>query len=152
MISVSWASRTSWSASMSLFESPLCGDFITSCSMFSWDSSKAWLNSLCIKVFDGHYSLFFFYPISLNSDCPFPSLHLLPPPLITPSIHPFFPAMALLSSLALYSPTSPQVTSSRAAQQQQSQTGAGSGKNSPLLLFPTLLCLSSWRCIFFIIN
>lgn len=129
------------------------GDFITSSSKFIRDSSKARLNSLCIKVFDGnYYYLILFYPIFLNSVSPFPPYQPLPPPLLSPSIHPFLPVMALLPSLALFSPTCPQVTSSRAAQQQQSQTGAGSGKNSPLLLFTAHVCLSLWRCIVFIIN
>ncbi|KAI4806354.1 hypothetical protein KUCAC02_017183, partial [Chaenocephalus aceratus] len=92
----------------------------TSCSRFMPCSSKASLYSLCIQVSDGHYSLFFVSNVSNSVSPPF---QLLPPH----SIHPFFPVMAPLPSRALCSPTSPQVTSSRAAQHQQSQSGAGSG-------------------------
>lgn len=106
-------------------------------------SSKASLYSLCIQVSDGHYSLFFVSNVSNSVSPPF---QLLPPH----SIHPFFPVMAPLPSLALCSPTSPQVTSSRAAQHQQSQSGAGSGKNSPPRSLSTemhfLYSKWIWRC------
>lgn len=117
--------------------------------MFIQNSSKASLNPLCIKVFDGNcYYFILFYPICLNSVSPSPS------PTDTSLLHPFLSWLFFPHLLCVppHTHTPPQVTSSRAAQQQQSQTGAGSGKNSPLRLVHSLLRLSSQWCTFCIIN
>lgn len=79
------------------------GEFITSCSRFIWDSSKARLNSLCMKVFDGNYYFILFYSAFLKMCL---SLSLLPTS-PSPSMHPFFPVMTLLPSLAVCVPPHP---------------------------------------------
>lgn len=143
MISVSWSPKTSWSASISLLKLWLT---------FLWGILAPSVHSGLLKRLADlivHES-FQWRPLVLYSFLShFPqlclSLLLLP---TSSSLFPSFPVMTLLPPPALCSHTSPQVTSSRAAQQQQAQTGAGSGKKPPLPLNRSLSLLAEKHSIY----
>lgn len=124
---MSWVLRTSYCASVCLFS---VGISLVA-AVCSFRTTQKLHQTHCAKVY------LVFLPCLSFSFLPMSST-----PLITPCIHPFFFVMVLFPLNRSVSPVSPQVTSSRAAQQQQSQTGAGSGKKISFLLFSVLFCIS----------
>lgn len=143
MISVREALRTWCTASVSLFESPLC---------FSWGFHyySSCVHSGLLKGFtESIVPISFWWEMLLLNSFLFhfsqSRLSLFPPTLIPPSFIPSSLSRLLFLHCFCVPPHPPQVTSSRAAQQQQSQSGAGSGKNSPFLFFHSLLSFLSKR-------